>query len=77
LENSEFFSFTKYLVRFPHLLALITVHTTQKTPHDFMTNLNHSSMDDTSLARLARSEPEAFAELYRRHVVGTLSNWTD
>jgi hypothetical protein len=42
-----------------------------------MTNLNHSSMDDTSLARLARSEPEAFAELYRRHVAGTLSNWTD
>ena len=25
-------------------------------------------MDDASLARLARSEPEAFAELYRRHV---------
>jgi len=25
-------------------------------------------MDDPSLARLARSEPEAFAELYRRHV---------
>ena len=29
---------------------------------------NYSSMDDASLARLARSEPEAFAELYRRHV---------
>lgn len=25
-------------------------------------------MDDASLTRLARSEPEAFAELYRRHV---------
>jgi RNA polymerase sigma-70 factor (ECF subfamily) len=32
-------------------------------------NLPHyPSMDDVSLARLARSEPEAFAELYRRHV---------
>jgi RNA polymerase sigma-70 factor (ECF subfamily) len=29
---------------------------------------NYSSMDDTSLAHLARFEPEAFAELYRRHV---------
>jgi RNA polymerase sigma-70 factor (ECF subfamily) len=29
---------------------------------------NHPSTDDASLARLARSEPEAFAELYRRHV---------
>ncbi len=33
-----------------------------------MNTPNHSSMDDLSLARLARSEPEAFAELYRRHV---------
>lgn len=29
---------------------------------------HYPSMDDASLARLARSEPEAFAELYRRHV---------
>jgi len=33
-----------------------------------MNTTDHTSMDDASLARLARSEPEAFAELYRRHV---------
>ncbi|WKZ46305.1 MAG: RNA polymerase sigma factor [Anaerolineales bacterium] len=33
-----------------------------------MNTPNHPSMDDAALARLARSEPEAFAELYRRHV---------
>jgi len=33
-----------------------------------MNDINYSSMDDPNLARLARSEPEAFAELYRRHV---------
>lgn len=35
-----------------------------------MNSPNLSSMDDADLARLARSEPEAFAELYRRHVAG-------
>jgi RNA polymerase sigma-70 factor (ECF subfamily) len=29
---------------------------------------DYSSLDDANLARLARSEPEAFAELYRRHI---------
>lgn len=33
-----------------------------------MNDINYSSMDDADLARLARSEPEAFAELYRRHI---------
>ena len=33
-----------------------------------MNTINYSTMDDGSLARLACSEPEAFAELYRRHV---------
>jgi len=33
-----------------------------------MNTSNLSSMDDASLAGLARSESEAFAELYRRHV---------
>ena len=33
-----------------------------------MNTPNLFPMDDASLARLARSEPEAFAELYRRHV---------
>ena len=31
-------------------------------------NPTYSSMDDADLARLARSEPDAFAELYHRHV---------
>jgi len=45
------------------------MHTTPQETHDvFMKLPNYSSMDDPSLARLARSEPEAFAELYRRHV---------
>lgn len=32
-----------------------------------MTISHYPSMDDAELARLARDEPEAFAELYRRH----------
>jgi RNA polymerase sigma-70 factor (ECF subfamily) len=45
------------------------VYTTPQETHDtFMKLPNYSSMDDASLARLARSEPEAFAELYHRHV---------
>jgi len=32
------------------------------------TTAHYPSMDDASLARQARAEPEAFAELYRRHV---------
>jgi len=33
-----------------------------------MNTTNYSTLDDPSLAHLARTEPEAFAELYRRHV---------
>ena len=33
-----------------------------------MTIPHYPSMDDANLARLARAEPDAFAELYRRHV---------
>ncbi len=33
-----------------------------------MTIPHYPSMDDASLARLVRSDPQAFAELYRRHV---------
>ena len=50
------------LLRFCSHLALTTVRTT------IMTNTDYSSFDDAHLARLARSESEAFAELYRRHV---------
>jgi RNA polymerase sigma-70 factor (ECF subfamily) len=31
-------------------------------------NTKYTSMDDASLARQARADPEAFAELYHRHV---------
>jgi len=62
-KNCQFWLNNKiYLLRFHSLLALTTVHTTT------MANINYSSVDDTHLARLARSESEAFAELYRRHV---------
>ncbi|HNQ95850.1 MAG TPA: RNA polymerase sigma factor [Anaerolineales bacterium] len=50
-------------------MALPTVRTTQQeSPHAFMTSPHYPSMDDASLAQQARAEPEAFAELYRRHV---------
>lgn len=32
-----------------------------------MTDSHYPSMDEANLARLARDDPEAFAELYRRH----------
>ena len=67
MKNAEVFS--NSLLRFKPLLALPTVRTTQQeTPHTFMTIPHYPSMDDAHLARLARAEPEAFAELYRRHV---------
>ena len=72
---SEFFDIefglknsTNSLLRFGGLLALTHVHTGDFVTTTMTIRKQYPTMDDNGLAVQARGDPEAFAELYRRHV---------